>query len=59
MEVDRDKPCSTGIEVPDAKGDVTAKTFAQFSVKAMRRALRRKRTPASVGFQGCARQASS
>ncbi|SEL45238.1 hypothetical protein SAMN05444354_10679 [Stigmatella aurantiaca] len=47
VEVDRDEPGPTVIEVPDDKGHVTAKPFAQCSVEEMRRALRRKRTPAS------------
>jgi hypothetical protein len=47
VEVNRDEPGATVIEVPDDKGHVTAKPFAQCSVEEMRRALRRKRAPAS------------
>jgi hypothetical protein len=47
VEVDRDQPGPTVMEVPDDKGHVTAKPFAQCSVEEMRRALRRKRNPAS------------
>ena len=35
------------VEVPDDKGHVTPKPFSQCSVEEMRRALRRKRMPAS------------
>jgi hypothetical protein len=47
VEVNREEPGSTVIEVPDDKGHVTSKPFSQCSVEEMRRALRRKRTPAS------------
>ncbi|SEM55178.1 hypothetical protein SAMN05444354_118129 [Stigmatella aurantiaca] len=47
VEVVRDEPSPTVIEVPDDKGHVTAKPFAQCSVEEIRRALRRRRMPAS------------
>jgi hypothetical protein len=47
LEINPEEPGPTLIEVPDEKGYVTPKPFAQCSVEEMRRALRRKRKPAS------------
>ncbi len=47
VEVDHDEPGDTLIEVPGDNGEVTPKRFAECSVEQMRRALRRKRKPAS------------
>jgi hypothetical protein len=48
VEVNREEPGPTLIEVPDAKGHVSAKPFGECSVDEMRRALQRKRKPAST-----------
>ena len=47
VEVNREEPGPTAIEVPDEKGHVTPKPFSECSVDEMRRALQRKRKPAS------------
>jgi len=47
LDINLAEPGPTLIEVPDEKGQVTAKPFGQCSVEDMRRALRRKRKPAS------------
>jgi hypothetical protein len=47
IEVNHEDPDGTLIEVPDEKGQVTTKPFGQCSVEQMRRALQRKRKPAS------------
>jgi hypothetical protein len=47
LEVNHEDPDGTLIEVPDDKGHVTTKPFGQCSVEQMRRALQRKRKPAS------------
>ena len=46
LDINLAEPGPTLIEVPDDKGQVTAKPFGQCSVEDMRRALRRKRKPA-------------
>ncbi len=48
LEVNHEDPDGTLIEVPDDKGQVTSKPFGQCSVEQMRRALQRKRKPAST-----------
>ena len=47
IEVNHEEPGGALIEVPDDKGQVTAKPFGECSVEQMRRALQRKRRPAS------------
>ncbi|HVG64036.1 MAG TPA: hypothetical protein VNA24_36065 [Hyalangium sp.] len=47
IEVNHEDPGDTLIEVPDDKGQVTAKPFGDCSVDQMRRALQRLRKPAS------------
>jgi hypothetical protein len=47
LELNRAEPGPILIEVPDAKGHVTAKPFGQCSAGEMQQALRRKRKPAS------------
>lgn len=47
LKVNHAEPGGTLIEVPDAKGEVTSKLFSACSVEEMRRAIRRKRKPAS------------
>jgi hypothetical protein len=47
IEVSHEEPGSALIEVPDDKGQVTTKPFGECSVEQMRRALQRKRKPAS------------
>jgi hypothetical protein len=47
IEVNHEDPGGTLIEVPDDKGLVTSKPFGDCSVDHMRRALQRKRKPAS------------
>jgi hypothetical protein len=47
VKVDHENPGSTVIEVPGKEGAVTAKPFGQCSVDEMRKALVRKRKPAS------------
>jgi hypothetical protein len=47
LEVNHEEPGGTLIEVPDDKGQVTSKPFGECSVEQMRRALQRKRKPAS------------
>jgi hypothetical protein len=47
IEVDHEDPGGTLIEVPDDKGLVASKPFGECSVDQMRRALQRKRKPAS------------
>jgi hypothetical protein len=47
LEVDREEPGNTVIEVPGANGQVQAKPFSQCSVEEMRRALQGKRNPGS------------
>ncbi len=47
IEVNHEDPHGTLIEVPDDKGLVTSKPFGECSVEQMRRALQRKRKPAS------------
>ncbi len=47
IEVNHEDPDGTLIEVPDDKGHVATKPFGQCSVEQMRRALQRKRKPAS------------
>jgi hypothetical protein len=47
LDIHRQEPGPTPIEVPDEKGHVTVKPFGQCSTDEMRRALRRKRKPAS------------
>ncbi|MBN1208106.1 MAG: hypothetical protein JXB05_24795 [Myxococcaceae bacterium] len=48
IEVDHAEPGNTPIEVPDANGQLSAKPFGKCSVEQMRRALQRKRKPAST-----------
>ena len=48
IEVNHEEPGGTLIEVPDDKGVVTTKPFGECSVDQMRRALLRKRKPAST-----------
>jgi hypothetical protein len=48
LEVNHEDPGGTLIEVPDDKGLVTSKPFGDCSVEQMRRALQRKRKPAST-----------
>ncbi len=47
VEVNHDEPGPTLIEVPGENGAVTAKSFSECSVDQMRKALQRKRKPAS------------
>ena len=47
MEANHEEPGPTLIEVPGANGQVTNKTFSQCSVEEMRKAIQRKRKPAS------------
>jgi hypothetical protein len=47
IPVNHGEPGGTLIEVPDDKGQVTAKPFGECSVEQMRRAIQRKRKPAS------------
>jgi len=47
MEANREEPGATLIEVPGEHGHVASKPFSQCSVDEMRRALQRKRKPAS------------
>jgi len=47
VEVNREEPGPTPIEVPDEKGHVTTKPFSACSVEELRQALQRKRKPAS------------
>ena len=47
MEVNHEEPGPTLIEVPNELGQVATKPFSQCSVEEMRRALQRKRKPAS------------
>jgi len=47
LEVNHDEPCATLIEVPNEQGHVATKPFSQCSVEELRRALQRKRRPAS------------
>jgi hypothetical protein len=47
VKVNCEEPGPTLIEVPDEKGHVTTQPFSACSVDEMRRALRRKRMPAS------------
>jgi hypothetical protein len=47
IEVNHEEPGGTLIEVPDDKGQVATKPFGECSVEQMRRALQRKRKPAS------------
>lgn len=47
LEVNHEEPGPALIEVPDDKGQVTTKPFGECSVEQMRRALQRKRKPAS------------
>jgi hypothetical protein len=47
LEVDRQEPGTTVIEVPGANGQVLSKPFSQCSVEEMRRALQGKRKPGS------------
>jgi hypothetical protein len=47
VEFHREEPSPTPIEVPDEKGHITSKPFSACSVGEMRRALQRKRKPAS------------
>jgi hypothetical protein len=47
LEVDREEPGNTVIEVPGNNGQVQAKPFSQCSVEEMRRALQGKRNPGS------------
>jgi len=47
IEVNHEDPGGTLIEVPDDKGQVTARPFGECSVEMMRRALQHKRKPAS------------
>ena len=47
LELDRQEPGNTVIEVPGANGQVQAKPFSQCSVEEMRRALQLKRKPGS------------
>ncbi len=47
VEVNHDEPGDTPIEVPGENGAVTPKRFAECSVDEMRKALQRKRKPAS------------
>jgi hypothetical protein len=48
LEVNAADPGNTPIEVPDEKGQVTTQPFGKCSVEQMRRALMRKRKPAST-----------
>ncbi len=48
LEVNAADPGNTPIEVPDEKGQVTTQPFGKCSVEQMRRALQRKRKPAST-----------
>jgi hypothetical protein len=48
IEVNHADPDGTLIEVPDDKGQVVTKPFGECSVEQMRRALQRKRKPAST-----------
>ena len=47
VELNHEEPGNTPIEVPDEKGQVAVQTFGACSVEQMRRALQRKRKPAS------------
>jgi len=47
LELNHEEPGSTVIEVPNAHGQVAAKPFSQCSVEEMRKALLRRRKPAS------------
>jgi hypothetical protein len=47
LEVDRQEPGNTLIEVPGANGQVQAKPFSQCSAEELRRALQHKRKPGS------------
>jgi len=47
LEVDREEPGNTVIEVPAANGQVQAKPFSKCSVEEMRRAIQSKRKPGS------------
>jgi hypothetical protein len=47
IEVNHEDPGGTLIEVPDEKGQVTAKPFGDCTVEQMRKALQRRRKPAS------------
>jgi hypothetical protein len=47
IEVNHEEPGGALIEVPDDKGQVATKPFGECSVEQMRRALQRKRKPAS------------
>ena len=47
LEVDREEPGNTVIEVPADNGQVQAKPFSQCSVEQLRRALQLKRQPGS------------
>jgi hypothetical protein len=47
LEVNHEEPGPALIEVPNEQGHVTPKAFSQCSVEEMRRALQRKRKPAS------------
>ncbi|MBN1207411.1 MAG: hypothetical protein JXB05_21215 [Myxococcaceae bacterium] len=48
IEVNHAEPGELLIEVPEANGQVTALPFGKCSVEQMRRALQRKRKPAST-----------
>jgi hypothetical protein len=47
VEVNHEEPGGTLIEVPDDNGQVTSRSFGECSVEQLRRALQRKRKPAS------------
>jgi len=47
LTVDHDEPGASSIDVPDAKGMVTKKTFSACSVEELRRAIQAKRKPTS------------